>query len=144
MHHWTGSALVQVMACRLFGTKPSPEQMLSIGLLGTNFSETQIRILSFSFKKMHLKLSSVKMAAILSKGRWVKHHNLVRINLTVAGFYKLHYSLLPTSVIHPGITYLTNRSTKIMKTLSKLVVFKWITIFAVTILLQHTNSCHTT
>ena len=25
---WTGSALVQVMACRLFGTKPLPEPML--------------------------------------------------------------------------------------------------------------------
>ena len=43
--------------------------LLSIGLLGTNFSE--IRILSFSFKKMHLKLSSAKMAAILSRGRYV-------------------------------------------------------------------------
>ena len=44
----------------------------SIGLLGTNFSEIRIRIPSFSFKKMHLKLSSAKMAAILSRGRWVQ------------------------------------------------------------------------
>ena len=29
MHHSTGSALVQVMACHLFGTKPLPEQMLT-------------------------------------------------------------------------------------------------------------------
>ena len=28
MHQWTGSALVQVMACRLFGAKPLPEPML--------------------------------------------------------------------------------------------------------------------
>ena len=28
MRRWTGSALVQVMACRLFGTKPLPELML--------------------------------------------------------------------------------------------------------------------
>ena len=28
MHQWTGSALVQVMACRLFGVKPLPEPML--------------------------------------------------------------------------------------------------------------------
>ena len=28
MRHWTGSAFVQVMACRLFGTKPLPEPML--------------------------------------------------------------------------------------------------------------------
>ena len=28
MHQWTGSALVQVMACHLFGAKPLPELML--------------------------------------------------------------------------------------------------------------------
>ena len=42
--------------------------LLSIGLLGTNFSEVRIGILSFSFKEMHLKLSSAKMAANLSTG----------------------------------------------------------------------------
>ena len=46
--------------------------ILLIGYLGTNFSEILIAILSFSFKKMHLKMSSAKMAAILSRGRWVK------------------------------------------------------------------------
>ena len=44
--------------------------LLTIGLLGTNFSEILIRILPFSFKKMHL--SSAKMASILSRGRWVE------------------------------------------------------------------------
>ena len=29
MRQWTGSALVQVMACRLFGAKPFPEPMLA-------------------------------------------------------------------------------------------------------------------
>ena len=29
MHQWTGSALVQVMACRLLSTKPLAEQMLA-------------------------------------------------------------------------------------------------------------------
>ena len=28
MHQWTGSAMVQVMTCRLFGVKPLPEPML--------------------------------------------------------------------------------------------------------------------
>ena len=45
--------------------------LLSIELLGTNFGEIWIRILS-SFNKMHLKLSSAKMVAIFSRGRWVK------------------------------------------------------------------------
>ena len=44
---------------------------LSIGLLGTHFIETQFGIQSYSFKKMHWKLSSAEMAAILSMGRWV-------------------------------------------------------------------------
>ena len=81
---WTGSSLVQVMACLM----PSHYQNQycfivnrSIGLLGTSFSEIWIWILficihfghflSFAFKKMHLKMLSVKMAAILSWGRWV-------------------------------------------------------------------------
>ena len=34
--------------------------ILSIGLLGTNFSEILIEILTFSFKKMRLKMSSAK------------------------------------------------------------------------------------
>ena len=29
MRQWTGSALVQIMACRLFGAKPLPEPMLT-------------------------------------------------------------------------------------------------------------------
>ena len=41
---WTGSALVQILACRLFGAKPLSKKnnagLLSIGTLGTNFSET--------------------------------------------------------------------------------------------------------
>ena len=45
--------------------------LLSIGLLGTNFSEIWIGILSFSFKKMHLKMLSAKMATNFSRGRWV-------------------------------------------------------------------------
>ena len=46
-----------------FGSKPLPKPnggLLSIRLMGTNFNESRIGILSFSFKKMHLKLSSAK------------------------------------------------------------------------------------
>ena len=41
---------------------------LSFEHLGTNFSEIWIEIISFPFKKIHLKLSSAKMVAILSRG----------------------------------------------------------------------------
>ena len=53
------------------GLSPIPRQaitwtnagLLSIELMGIHFSEIQIGILSFSFKKMHLKKSSAKTAA---------------------------------------------------------------------------------
>ena len=49
------------MACRLVGAKPLSEPMLvSIGHLGTNFSEILSEIHTFSFKKIHLKMSSGK------------------------------------------------------------------------------------
>ena len=40
--------------------------ILLIGPLGTDFSEISIEIITFSFKKIHLKMSSAKMAAIVS------------------------------------------------------------------------------
>ena len=46
--------------------------LLSFGLLATNLSEILIGILPFSSRKIHFKMSSAKMAAILSMGRWVK------------------------------------------------------------------------
>ena len=52
------------MACRLNGAKPLSEPMLDgillIGPLGTNFNEILIGIQTFSFRKMHLKMSSAK------------------------------------------------------------------------------------
>ena len=63
MHHQLRPSLAQIMACRLFGTNPLSEPnavLLSVGPLGTNFSEISIKIHTFSFKKMHLKTSSVK------------------------------------------------------------------------------------
>ena len=45
--------------------------LLSIRPLGTNFSEIWIEIQNFSFMEIHLKMLSAKLAAILSRGRWV-------------------------------------------------------------------------
>ena len=71
MRQGSGSALVQVKACRLFGAKPLPEPMLAFCQLDS-WEQISTGILSFSFKKIHLKMSSVSMAVILSRGRWVK------------------------------------------------------------------------
>ena len=51
------------MACRLIGAQPLSEPMLEycrFAPLGTNFNEILIKIHTFSFKKMHLKMSSGK------------------------------------------------------------------------------------
>ena len=55
MCQWTGSAMVQVTSCHLFGTKPWPESMLPIGALGTNFSEIRNQNTQFISYEMHLK-----------------------------------------------------------------------------------------
>ena len=53
------------MACRLVGAQCQAiiwtnVEIFLIGPLGTNFSEISIKIYIFSFKKMHLKMSSAK------------------------------------------------------------------------------------
>ena len=63
MHQWIMSALVRIMACRLFSTKPlfkTSAGLLSIGPLRRNLSEILIKIQNFSLMKMHLKISSAK------------------------------------------------------------------------------------
>ena len=45
--------------------------LITMILLGTYFSEILIGIQTFSFKKMHLNMSSGKMAAILSRPQCV-------------------------------------------------------------------------
>ena len=67
----SGNGLSLVWHLAITWTNPG---LLSNGFLGTNFREVQIGILSFSFRKMHLKLSSAKMAAILSRERWDNHN----------------------------------------------------------------------
>ena len=55
-----------------FGTILYRAWLLSIRPFGTNFSEILIKIQIFSFKEKQMKMLSAKMAAILSRGRWVK------------------------------------------------------------------------
>ena len=56
MRQWTRSAWFQIMARRLFRRQSiiwTKTDVLSIGPLGTNFSEIWIKTQHFSFKKMH-------------------------------------------------------------------------------------------
>ena len=76
MHQWIGSTLVLVMACHLFGAKPLCKPMLQYDIVNwTLRNKLQwiffIKIQKSLFIEMHLKISSAKMSAILSRGRWV-------------------------------------------------------------------------
>ena len=51
--------------------------MLSVGLLGTDFSEIFIQILTFSFKKMRLKVSSGKWRPFCLGLNVLTHYRLV-------------------------------------------------------------------
>ena len=62
MHQWTGSALVQVMA---------NADLLLTGPLGTNFSEIEVKITKVYIHENAFENILFKMAAILSRGRWV-------------------------------------------------------------------------
>ena len=63
-HVWVSKLTIIGSDNGLTGAKPLSEPMLEycylIGPLGTNFSEILIEILTFSFKKMRLKVLSVK------------------------------------------------------------------------------------
>ena len=60
---------------------PSNAGLLSIGSSGTNFDELSIKILTFSFKKMHLKVSSAKWRPycpglnVLKQGKYGAAHH---------------------------------------------------------------------
>ena len=74
MHQWVGSSLVQVMACRLFGTKPLPVSILSYSQLN---SGEQISV-RFELEFCHFHSRKFIWTFLLQKtgnfirGRWVK------------------------------------------------------------------------
>ena len=68
MRQWTRSALVQIMACRLFGVKPLPEPTLTYCQLNP-WGQTSVK---FESKYKNIVC---EMEAILSSGRWVKSCN---------------------------------------------------------------------
>ena len=58
--------------------------ILSIGLLGTNFSDILIEILTFSFKKMRLKVSSAKWRPFCL-GLNVGYAPVIRLKMAISG-----------------------------------------------------------
>ena len=100
--------LVQIMPCRLVGAKPLSDPVLVYYQLdpykGTNFSEIEIH--TFSFKKVRLKMSSVKcrprfVSALMCEGlKYMKYWinevlkvlcECTRIRITVATWNSFYY-----------------------------------------------------
>ena len=98
IYQWIGSALVLIMACCLFSAKPL-SMLLPIGPLETNLSEISIKILNFSFMKMHPKISSAKWQPFCPEGDelivipplWLHFMQLKKI-LPVSCIIMWHYS----------------------------------------------------
>ena len=85
MRQWIKSALVQIMACRLFGAKPLSEQMLTYFQLAPQEQTSVkiwIKIQFFLFKKMFLKKSSAKLRPF-SPGETSKVNTVYLIGYTL-------------------------------------------------------------
>ena len=76
--------------------------ILLIGPVGTNFGEIVIEIKIFSFTHLHLKVSSAKVAAILSRPQCVNREYLVSI--TVKPDTTCYRIMISTAVWWPSIT----------------------------------------
>ena len=72
MRHWIGAALVQIMACRLFGAKPLSKPMLIVNWVLRNKYQWKFNQNTNLFIHENASEKIVcEMAAILSRGRWV-------------------------------------------------------------------------
>ena len=76
MRQWTGAALVQVMACRLFGTKPLPEPMLTYCQLDP-WEQNSLKF-ELKYETVHSQKCiwncHLHNGGHFAQGRWVKVH----------------------------------------------------------------------
>ena len=80
MRRWSGSALVHIMACRLFGAKPLSKPVLEFPHLGTK-EQTSVKFnqnIKISFTKMRLKITSAKSRPFCPAGD----------ELTLVGYFR--------------------------------------------------------
>ena len=105
--------------------------ILSIGPLQTNFSENLIEIHIFAFKKMHLKMSSGKMASILSGPQWVNMNKVFMSvysrSVTMPGLDQ-SWSLVPTLRRFRRKLALANYGVKKITTREHVLVRHWVDI----------------
>ena len=86
--------------------------ILLIGLLGTKFSEILIKIHTFSFKKLHLEMSSAKMAVIFSQPQCVNTISLRMSHPAITMISYKHHSIWNHSPLHCLFNSLFRLTTK--------------------------------
>ena len=122
MRQWIGSALFQIMACRLFGAKPLSKSMLGYCQLDKlkwnfNFADDIFRCIFMNEKFCIL-------AAILSQRRWVNYaYNITRHQtvkcISLKEDLKLAYITVTFSVNITGIAVICSLNTPIPILLSE-------------------------
>ena len=75
MPQWTGSAVVQIMACRLSGAEPLHEAMLTYCQLDP-WEQNLVKFESKFHSRKCIWNVFCEMEAILSRGRWVNTENI--------------------------------------------------------------------
>ena len=82
VRRWTGCALVQVMACRLFGAKPLPEPMLGL-IVNLSFRDELQWNVNRNRKTFNpenaLENVVCEVVAIVSRRRWVETSNGIQL-----------------------------------------------------------------
>ena len=131
-----GSALVQIMACRLGGTKPLSKPMLAYFRLDP-WEQTSVNFFffyqntNFSIMKMHQKISSVKWAAIFSRDVL-----MVIFHLSCSrGYFPFWSLMLKSAKVHSQWPTVTHKNKKFCwKATTKLPQYshEWVPKIAIT------------
>ena len=98
MRQWIWSALVQMMACRLFGAKPLSKPMLGyhqLDKLQRNFDQNS----NFLIHENAFENVVCEMTANLSRGRWI-NSNVHTLSCWISYVYV--YVYLPMLRLHAG------------------------------------------
>ena len=98
VRQWTVSALVKIMACRLFGAKPLSKPMLVYHPLD-HWEQTSMKFWSKWNLFIHENGSQnivCEMATILSRGGWVKYPTRLWSSECIYGNYNWPYAIYMT------------------------------------------------
>ena len=106
MRHLIGSALVQIMACRLFGTKPLSKPMLCYCSFEPQQTSMELQSKFEVFYSGNVFENVVcQMAAILSTGRWVNVTHEDMPPFIISRHVHCKINNLPIPHIHYKSTY---------------------------------------